>query len=147
MQNINVLFNKRGRLVEERYLSTQPLHYIYFMILFISTYIEILDGKTFYIRERGTPKLDINQIVKIHKALGDRTRYKIIQIIGRENCLCPGDLDSRLDGIPLSTLSHHLKQLSDCGIIIPEKRGTYIHYRLNEDIAKKFVPDLYDNSI
>ena len=91
--------------------------------------------------------MDIDQIVKVHKALGDSTRYKIIQIIGKENSLCPAQLEGHLHGIPLSTLSHHLKQLSDCGILYPEKRGTYIFYSLNEDIIKKFVPDLYDISI
>ncbi|MFJ8072254.1 ArsR/SmtB family transcription factor [Peribacillus sp. NPDC096447] len=91
--------------------------------------------------------MDIDQIVKIHKALGDRTRYKIIQIIGKENCLCPGQLDCSLDGIPLSTLSHHLKQLSDCGILNSEKRGTYIYYSLNEEIIRKYAPDVYDISI
>jgi DNA-binding transcriptional ArsR family regulator len=120
---------------------------MYFMIVFNSIYIEILYGKTFYIRERVTLKMDIDQIVKVHKALGDSTRYKIIQIIDKENSLCPAQLEGRLDGIPLSTLSHHLKQLSDCGILNSEKQGTYIYYSLNEDIAKKFVPDLYDISI
>ena len=112
--------------------------------MFNSSYIEILYGKSFYMRERVAFKMDNDQIVKVYKALGDSTRYKVIQIIGEENSLCPAQLEGRLDGIPLSTLSHHLKQLSDCGILIPEKRGTYIYYRLNEDIAKKFVPDLYD---
>ncbi|MED4002257.1 metalloregulator ArsR/SmtB family transcription factor [Priestia aryabhattai] len=89
--------------------------------------------------------MDVNQIVKIHKALGDSTRYKIIQTIGKGNCLCAGQLGCDLDGIPSSTLSHHLKQLSDCGIIIPEKQGTYIFYKLNEDIIRKFVPYLCDS--
>ncbi|TWT07669.1 MULTISPECIES: helix-turn-helix transcriptional regulator [Planococcaceae] len=89
--------------------------------------------------------MDNDQIVKVHKALGDSTRYKVIQIIGEENSLCPAQLEGRLDSIPLSTLSHHLKQLSDCGILKPEKRGTYIFYSLNEDVAKKFVPHLYDS--
>jgi len=87
--------------------------------------------------------LDIDQIVKVHKALGDLTRYKIVRKLAKQNCLlCVGELGISLDDIPLSTLSHHLKQLSDCGIIIPEKQGTHIFYRLNEEIVKKFVPDL-----
>lgn len=112
------------------------------MIVFNSIYMEIFDDITFYIRERVKSKMDIDQIVKVYKALGDTTRYKIIQIISKENSLCPAQLEIHLDSIPLSTLSHHLKQLSDCGILIPEKRGTYIFYSLNEDIVKKFVPDL-----
>jgi len=86
--------------------------------------------------------MGIDQIVKVHKALGDRTRYKIVQNLGKRNCLCAGEIGGSLDDIPLSTLSHHLKHLSDCGIIIPEKQGTHIFYRLNEDIVKKFMPEL-----
>ncbi|MDN4618418.1 metalloregulator ArsR/SmtB family transcription factor [Paenibacillus sp. PsM32] len=86
--------------------------------------------------------MNIDQVVKVHKALGDITRYKIVQTLADGKCLCVGHLGDSLNGIPLSTLSHHLKQLSDCGIIIPEKQGTYIFYKLNNDIVKQVCPEL-----
>lgn len=56
--------------------------------------------------------------------------------------MCPTDLGCELNGIPSSTLSHHLKQLSDCGLLIGEKRGTFINYSLNKELVAKFVPEV-----
>ncbi|OAX48598.1 ArsR/SmtB family transcription factor [Paenibacillus sp. AD87] len=88
--------------------------------------------------------IDIEQAVKIHKALGEQTRYKIIQILSGESNLCPADLENRLVTVALSTLSHHLKQLSDCGLLTSQKKGTYIYYSLNTDTVQRFVPYLLE---
>lgn len=87
---------------------------------------------------------EIEHAVKIHKALGEQTRYNIIQILSVESNLCPGDLEKRLVTVALSTLSHHLKQLSDCGLLTSQKKGTYIAYSLNTDTVQKFVPYLLE---
>ncbi|MEC0245552.1 ArsR/SmtB family transcription factor [Paenibacillus chitinolyticus] len=86
--------------------------------------------------------METNQAVKVHRALGEHTRYKIVQILTKESNLCPAELESRLESVALSTLSHHLKQLSDCGLLHSQKKGTYIYYSLNEDTVKKFAPYL-----
>lgn len=91
--------------------------------------------------------MDTDQIVKIHKALGDNTRYNIVTVLAKGNCLCVGELGTNLDGIPLSTLSHHLKQLSDSGVLKSEKDGTHVYYRVNEEILRKYAPEIYDISI
>jgi DNA-binding transcriptional ArsR family regulator len=86
--------------------------------------------------------IETEQAVKIHKALGEQTRYKIIQILSGESNLCPADLENRLVTVALSTLSHHLKQLSDCGLLTSQKKGTYIYYSLNTDTVQRFAPYL-----
>ncbi|HAR7074417.1 TPA: helix-turn-helix transcriptional regulator [Staphylococcus aureus] len=88
--------------------------------------------------------MDIDQIVKIHKALGDRTRYLIMENVINNNTSCPSKLCNNLDGVANSTLSHHLKILSDSGLIIPDKKGTYIFYRYDKKLAQYFVPELID---
>ncbi|WP_181586670.1 MULTISPECIES: helix-turn-helix transcriptional regulator [Paenibacillus] len=88
--------------------------------------------------------IETEQAVKIHKALGEQTRYKIIQILSGESNLCPADLENRLVTVALSTLSHHLKQLSDCGLLTSQKKGTYIYYSLNTDTVQRFAPYLLE---
>ncbi|WNC14214.1 metalloregulator ArsR/SmtB family transcription factor [Brevibacillus brevis] len=88
--------------------------------------------------------LEMNQAVKVHRALGEQTRYKIIRILTKESNLCPADLERRLESVALSTLSHHLKQLADSGLLVSQKKGTYIYYSLNEETIKKFAPYLLD---
>lgn len=83
--------------------------------------------------------MTIEQTVKVHRTLGDITRFKIVLHLQNGRSLCPSDLSHELNEIPASTLSHHLKVLIDCGLLIREKSGTYIDYSLNFKIAEKFL--------
>ncbi|WP_028559105.1 ArsR/SmtB family transcription factor [Paenibacillus pinihumi] len=85
---------------------------------------------------------DIGQAVKVYKALGEPTRIKIALLLTEEINLCCSDIGERLESIAGSTLSHHLKQLTDCGLLNLRKDGTYIYYSVNRDIAEKYAPYL-----
>jgi DNA-binding transcriptional ArsR family regulator len=110
--------------------------------MFISKIIEIRikKGDQLHMVEVN---METKQAVKVHKALGEPTRYKILLALIKENDLCPAMLESRLESVALSTLSHHLKQLADSGLLDSRKEGTYIYYSLNMETAKKFVPYLF----
>ncbi|MCG7378711.1 metalloregulator ArsR/SmtB family transcription factor [Paenibacillus sp. ACRSA] len=84
----------------------------------------------------------IKQAVKIYKALGDPTRMNITLILTKESNLCVTAIGQRLQNVAGSTLSHHLKQLTDCGLIESTKTGSFIHYTLNKEKAEKYVPFL-----
>ncbi|NQX70903.1 winged helix-turn-helix transcriptional regulator [Paenibacillus alba] len=86
--------------------------------------------------------LEAKQAVKVHKALGEPTRYTILEMLIKESNLCPAELENRLESVALSTLSHHLKQLTDCGLLNSEKRGTFVHFSVNWETVNKFVPYL-----
>lgn len=88
--------------------------------------------------------MEAKQAVKVHKALGEPTRYKIFEILVKESNLCPAELENRLESVALSTLSHHLKQLTDCGLLNSQKKGTFVYFTVNWENAKKFVPYLLD---
>ena len=67
---------------------------------------------------------------RIFKALGDETRLKILEILweeGRERCACV--LLLRL-GISQSTLSHHMKILSDAGLVRTRRAGKWALYTI-----------------
>ncbi|ULL20047.1 transcriptional regulator [Paenibacillus sp. H1-7] len=85
---------------------------------------------------------DVRQAVKVYKALGEPTRLKIAMLLTEEKNLCCSDIGSKLESIAGSTLSHHLKQLTDCGLLNTRKDGTYIYYSVNRDIALKYAPYL-----
>jgi len=86
---------------------------------------------------------DIREAVKVYKALGEPTRLKIALLLadGEKN-LCCSDIAGQLESVAGSTLSHHLKQLTDCGLLNLRKDGTYIFYSVNCDMAKKYAPYL-----
>ncbi|MFF2911137.1 ArsR/SmtB family transcription factor [Paenibacillus sp. NPDC057934] len=83
---------------------------------------------------------EILQAVKVFKALGEPTRLKIALMLVRESNQCVTAIGEGLETVAASTLSHHLKQLTDSGLIQSRKSGPFIHYSVNHEIAEKFAP-------
>ncbi|WP_256761517.1 helix-turn-helix transcriptional regulator [Cohnella sp. WQ 127256] len=87
--------------------------------------------------------VDIQQAVKVYKALGEPTRLKIALMLAEgEVNLCCSAIMEKLESVAGSTLSHHLKQLTDCGVLNLRKDGTFIYYHVNRDIVQKYAPYL-----
>ncbi|MDF2659070.1 MAG: ArsR family transcriptional regulator [Paenibacillus sp.] len=87
---------------------------------------------------------EVRQAVKVYKALGEPTRLKIALLLTEERNLCCSDIAGKLESIAGSTLSHHLKQLTDCGLLDLRKDGTYIYYSVNREVAKRYAPYLLE---
>jgi ArsR family transcriptional regulator len=67
----------------------------------------------------------------VMKAVADRHRLRIINMLltadGERVCLC--EIQPTL-GLSQGTVSHHLKQLVEAGIVERETRGTYSYFSL-----------------
>ncbi|MFK4475005.1 DNA-binding transcriptional ArsR family regulator [Paenibacillus sp. RC73] len=85
---------------------------------------------------------DMQQAVKIYKALGEPTRLKIAFLLKEENDQCCSVLGEKLNSVAISTLSHHLKQMAETGLLTFRKEGTFIYYSLDVEVAKKYAPYL-----
>jgi DNA-binding transcriptional ArsR family regulator len=84
---------------------------------------------------------NLKEAVKIYKALGEPTRLNIVLLLSRHDNLSCGEIGQRLNLASGSTLSHHLKQLADCGLIeLSHKDGTYHYYRVRQDVLRRYVP-------
>ena len=71
------------------------------------------------------------------KALADPHRLTILATLARaEDEVCVCDFTG---GLPLEqpTVSHHLKILRDAGLVIGERRGTWVYYRLAADTRQR----------
>ena len=73
--------------------------------------------------------MDDVQLVRISKALADGTRLGILRTIARRGELCCGDV-ARCFDVTQATVSHHLKVLTDAGLIETRRNGQFIHVRL-----------------
>lgn len=79
---------------------------------------------------------DAQKLARIFKALSVDTRVRMVQLL--KNCaLCVGALSARLD-VTQGAVSQHLRILRDADLVVPEKRGYYVHYRLNEKTLLKW---------
>jgi len=79
---------------------------------------------------------DFEENYKVLKALSDVNRMKIINTLTNgEMCACKILEDFN---IKQPTLSHHMKVLTECGLVISKKEGKWMHYLLNVEKIKYF---------
>ena len=69
-------------------------------------------------------------VAPLLKALAEPVRLRLMSLIashpGGEACVC--DLTGAFD-LSQPTISHHLKVLSEAGLLAREKRGVWVYYR------------------
>ncbi|TVR98571.1 MAG: ArsR family transcriptional regulator [Wenzhouxiangellaceae bacterium] len=75
----------------------------------------------------------IMQPEKFFRALADRTRLACLQLLLQERSLCVCELVHVLD-LPQPRISRHLAQLRDQGIVLDERHGAWVYYRLHPDL-------------
>ena len=73
---------------------------------------------------------DSPALARVLKALSVDARLRIVRLL-KGRALCVGALSGRLD-VTQGAVSQHLRILRDAGLVTGEKRGYYVHYRLNE---------------
>ncbi len=71
------------------------------------------------------------ELARLLKVLSVETRVWIVQLL-KGRALCVNALASRLDVTP-GAVSQHLRIMRDASLVIDEKRGYFVHYRLNEE--------------
>ena len=77
---------------------------------------------------------------KVMKALAHPSRLMIAQaLMDHELCVC--ELRDLL-GQDISTVSRHLSVLKNAGLLIEEKRGLYVYYKLCCDNLRGFISAL-----
>jgi ArsR family transcriptional regulator, arsenate/arsenite/antimonite-responsive transcriptional repressor len=67
-----------------------------------------------------------SQIEKISKALGDETRLRIFEAVSRGKQMNCGEIVS-MRGVTPATVSHHLKILSEAGLITCRRDGQFVY--------------------
>lgn len=70
------------------------------------------------------------------KALGHPVRFYIMALLSNQSCCYSGDLTTELP-IAKSTLSQHLKELKEVGLIQGKTEAPKIRYCINRDKLKE----------
>ncbi|HET6557697.1 MAG TPA: metalloregulator ArsR/SmtB family transcription factor [Prolixibacteraceae bacterium] len=85
------------------------------------------------------------KMARYAKAMGHPIRMHVLELLSRQSCCYSGDLSEVLP-IVKSTLSQHLKELKDAGLIQGEIEAPRIKYCLNKqnwkearDLFQKFM--------
>jgi ArsR family transcriptional regulator, arsenate/arsenite/antimonite-responsive transcriptional repressor len=85
--------------------------------------------------------MDRAEIEKVSKALADETRLMIFQAItGRKQMNCGEIVSSQ--GVTPATMSHHLRILSDAGLIECSRQGQFVYSRAVPATIEKYTRSL-----
>ena len=85
-----------------------------------------------------------NDIAALLKAVADPTRLQILALIRKNEDLeaCTCDMTGPL-GLSQPTISHHMKKLTEAGLLTAEKRGTWVYYSINYDLWNQ-ISELFE---
>ena len=76
------------------------------------------------------------RIARYAKAMGHPIRMYVLELLSNQSCCYSGDLTEELP-IAKSTLSQHLKELKDAGLIQGETESPKIKYCINKENWKE----------
>jgi len=85
-------------------------------------------------------KYGLSEYAVIFKALSDETRLRILTMLTKgKTCAC-----KILEKFHFTqpTLSYHMKQLTDSGLVDGEKDGKWVHYSINSErleLLREFI--------
>jgi len=83
--------------------------------------------------------MELKQVEKIAKALGDINRLKILQYMhqheGKIACMAICDIIN----LAQPSISHHIKKLTEAGLIEPQKEGRFYQYVLNQRLWDEYM--------
>jgi ArsR family transcriptional regulator, arsenate/arsenite/antimonite-responsive transcriptional repressor len=92
----------------------------------------------------GLSEDEAEATARLFKALGDPARVRIVNLLATSDepaCVC--ELIPAL-GLSQPTISHHLKKLTDAGLLAREQRGVWAYYSIDRDAVARLgaVADL-----
>ena len=129
------------------FVSFSDLNHVWFFetfITFVSYFYEIQND----MKKHSPISEEQNKLARYAKALGHPMRIYILQYLveNLDRCSYSGDLAEILP-IARSTLSQHLAELKDAGLIQGEINPPYIKYCINKDNfleAKKLFSGIFN---
>ncbi len=84
-------------------------------------------------------KLDDTQVGLISKALADPKRFEILERIATSevppNCSCMREWT----GLSAATVSHHLKELENAGLVSVERDGKFAYVSLRREVWAAYL--------
>jgi len=81
------------------------------------------------LQEAALSESDAAELAKAFAALADPVRLRLLSIVAASDETCSCDLMAPL-GKSQPTVSHHTKALAEAGLIVGEKRGRWMWWRV-----------------
>jgi ArsR family transcriptional regulator, arsenate/arsenite/antimonite-responsive transcriptional repressor len=87
------------------------------------------------------PRLSDAEFERIAKALADPQRCEILQRTANEGELCCGSIVAAC-AVSQATISHHLKELANAGLLERRKDGQFAYYSFKREAMSAYLEEL-----
>lgn len=95
-----------------------------------------------YVKPSPPGELSPGQFERIAKALSDPRRFAVLQTIAAAENQCPyGTLCSEIP-VSKATISHHLKELVQAGLVETERDGQHVHAWVRPGVLEAYTAEL-----
>jgi ArsR family transcriptional regulator len=74
----------------------------------------------------------------LFRALADPARVRLVNILATEGTVCVCELTEPL-GLSQPTVSHHLKKLTDAGLVEREQRGRWAYFSIKDEAMERLA--------
>jgi ArsR family transcriptional regulator len=82
---------------------------------------------------------EVESTATLFKALGDPARVRIVNVLAKTpEPVCACEFEPAL-GLSQPTVSHHLKKLTEAGLLEREQRGKWAYFSLKRDAVEKLA--------
>lgn len=81
------------------------------------------------------------QMTKVFKALSDGTRQEILRLLERNQCTV-GEIVGNFS-LSQPTISRHLSVLKEANLVVDQRRGQNVVYRLNDDALSASMREFF----
>lgn len=86
--------------------------------------------------------VDVTQFQRIAKALADPRRFEILEVIASAGDeMCCGDVVGCFE-VAQATVSHHLKELTEAGLIETRAEGQFKLLRARPEVLAEYIGEL-----
>ncbi|MEW6386219.1 MAG: metalloregulator ArsR/SmtB family transcription factor [Thermodesulfobacteriota bacterium] len=82
------------------------------------------------------------EMARIFSILSVSARLRLLHLV-KDRALCVGALAQRL-GLTPGAVSQHLRVLREAGLVTADRRGYFVHYRLNRDTLSQWQEIMTD---
>jgi ArsR family transcriptional regulator len=87
---------------------------------------------------------EVEELADIFKALSDPTRLRLVKLLtDHQGALCVNALAHKLR-VTQSAVSQHLRVLRQSGLVRGERRGSFVHYSLDQDGLDRYKAKLQE---
>ena len=91
--------------------------------------IEVFDAGCCPVLSSNLREQDAVELARVFAALADPVRLRLLSLVASEDGVCSCELEEPL-GKSQPTVSHHTKALAEAGLIVGEKRGKWMWWRV-----------------